>query len=221
MTHAVPLPRYHEITACTESYFDRLGDSPLGMGWPNERDALTRYQVMLDVIREPADQRTTLLDFGCGTGHLYEYILAQRLTHIDYRGVDLSERFIAECQRKHPDAGFQQLDALTDPGLLPDFDYAVINGVFTSKCSMSHDEMFCFVQRVIRLLYSRSRRGIAFNAISKQVDWERNDLFHLPLDDMAWFLCHNLSRNFVVRNDYGLYEFTTYVYRDAHQNIGE
>ncbi len=50
--------------------------------------------------------------------------------------------------------------------------------------------------------------------MSKQVDWERDDLFHLPLDQMADFVCGNLSRNFVIRNDYGLYEYTTYVYRE-------
>ncbi len=207
------LPRYHEIAACTETYFERLGDSPLGMGWPDTAGARTRYNVMLDVIRDPAPQPVTLLDFGCGTGHLYEHILSRELHHLEYRGIDISSRFIAECQRKHPHADFRLLDALAEPASLPEFDYAVINGVFTSKCSMSFSEMFEFVQRVLRLLYSRCRRGIAFNATSKQVDWERDDLFHLPLDDIAWFVCRNLSRDFVIRNDYGLYEFTTYVYK--------
>jgi SAM-dependent methyltransferase len=209
------IPAYHEITTCTESYFDREGDSPLGMGWPNTADAITRYQVMLDVIRERHDQPVRLLDFGCGLGHLYEYIQAHNLTHIHYQGIDLSERFIAECQRKHPAASFQCLDILKDPEQLPDFDYAVINGVFTSKCSMSFQQMFQFVQQVISVLYDRAAQGIAFNAMSKHVDWERDDLFHLPLDDIAAFACRRLSRNFVIRNDYGLYEFTTYVYKSA------
>jgi len=45
------------------------------------------------------------------------------------------------------------------------------------------------------------------------VDWEREDLFHLSLDSLAGFLVKELGRDFVIRNDYGLYEYTTYVYR--------
>jgi hypothetical protein len=48
--------------------------------------------------------------------------------------------------------------------------------------------------------------------MSKHVDWEREDLFHLPFDTLAAFLKQELSGNFVIRNDYGLYEYTTYVY---------
>jgi len=49
--------------------------------------------------------------------------------------------------------------------------------------------------------------------MSKHVDWEREDLFHLPFDVLARFLTRMVTRNFVIRNDYGLYEYTTYVYR--------
>ncbi len=207
------LPDYRQITDCTESYFDRLGDSPLGMGWPNLDDARTRYQVMLDVIREPASDPVRLLDFGCGAGHLYEYMQETRLSHINYCGIDLSERFIRQCHSKFPQTDFRCLDVLRTPDELPSFDYAVINGVFTSRCRMSFEDMFCFVRQVTELLFSRCTQGIAFNVMSKQVDWERDDLFHLPLDELAWFVCRQLSRHFVVRNDYGLYEYTTYVYR--------
>ena len=48
----------------------------------------------------------------------------------------------------------------------------------------------------------------------KLVDWERDDLFHVSIDELGWFLKNNLSRNFVIRNDYKLYEYTTYVYKN-------
>ena len=49
--------------------------------------------------------------------------------------------------------------------------------------------------------------------MSKHVDWERDDLFHLPFDDLARWLVASVSRNIVIRADYGLYEYTVYVYR--------
>jgi hypothetical protein len=54
---------------------------------------------------------------------------------------------------------------------------------------------------------------MAFNVMSKHVDWERDDLFHLPFDELGRWLVSSISRNFVIRADYGLYEYTTYVYR--------
>jgi hypothetical protein len=56
-------------------------------------------------------------------------------------------------------------------------------------------------------------KGLAFNVMSKHVDWERDDLFHLPLDVLADFLTKNLTRNYIIRNDYGRYAYTVYVYR--------
>lgn len=207
-------PVYTEITAWIEAAFERLGDSPQGMGWPNVPDAIRRYQVMLDVLRDQGSrqQPVRLLDLGCGCGHLYEYIRGNALNGIRYTGIDLSERFIQRCRTKHPDADFRQLDVLQSPELLEQFDYVVINGVFTQKCSISFEQMWAFTQSLIRLAFERSSCGIAFNVMSKHVDWERDDLFHLPLDTLAAFLCSHLSRHFLIRNDYGLYEYTTYVY---------
>ena len=176
MNHATETesPDYYQITRCTESYFDRLGDSALGMGWPNVADAVKRYDVMLDVIRNHSST-VRLLDFGCGTGHLYEHIQKSQRCDIEYHGLDLSPTFIEQAQKKHPDARFTQGDVLLSPSLLDTYDYAVINGVFTSKCAMNHEAMLVFVQRIIKLLFERVQVGIAFNAISKQVDWERDE----------------------------------------------
>jgi 2-polyprenyl-3-methyl-5-hydroxy-6-metoxy-1,4-benzoquinol methylase len=115
---------YHQITECTESYFDRFGDSPLGMGWPNVTDAVSRYDVMLDIVRPSSSLPVRLLDFGCGAGHLFEHITAQGRTDIEYHGIDLSQRFIDSCRRKHPTIDFRCGDILEHPENLPDFDYA-------------------------------------------------------------------------------------------------
>lgn len=217
VSSATSLPSYHEIRTCTESYFARLGDSALGMGWPNIPDAVRRYEVMLDVIpnRRSLDHPVSVLDLGCGCGHLYEHLQQQSSSHIEYTGIDLSEQFIQRCQEKHPAADFRHMDILQTPELLESFDYIIINGIFTSRCSMSFEQMWNFVQAMLTLSFSRARQGLAFNAMSKQVDWERDDLFHLPLDTLASFCCRNLSRHFVIRNDYGLYEFAAYVYQQS------
>lgn len=210
---------YHQITECTESYFDRFGDSALGMGWPNVPDAERRFEVMLNVVRPDlhvdSEAPIRILDLGCGAGHLYQYLQHADRRGFSYHGIDLSERFIDAARQRHPEADFQCRDILRDGLDGRRFDYVIINGVFTSKCGMSFEEMWAFVRQLIDAAFQHADMGIAFNAMAKHVDWEREDLFHLPLDVLAAFLCQKLSRHFVIRNDYGLYEFTTYVYQRA------
>jgi SAM-dependent methyltransferase len=199
--------RHYEV--CLEKY----GDTCRGVDWPNVEDAQARYRVMLEVISPGPTEKVNLLDFGCGASHLYEYILRYRYDHIEYSGLDLSPAFINLSQRKFPSIRYYNLDILDTSASLPDFDYIVMNGVFTEKRELTFDEMLTYFKEVLTRIFNKARVAIAFNVMSSHVDWERQDLFHLPLDLLAAFLVKEVSRDFVIRNDYGLYEYTTYVYR--------
>lgn len=205
--------KYLNIVAHYESCLEEHGDHHLGVDWPNAEDADTRYQVMLDVIKDDGPESVRLLDFGCGASHLYEYIRRCGRHDIVYAGLDLSPKFVALSRAKFPRTIYYCRDLLTDPAAVPDFDYVVMNGVFTEKCSLSYEEMLAYFEAMLVEVFQKARIGIAFNVMSKHVDWERDDLFHLPLDTLAGFLFKQLSRRFLIRNDYGLYEYTTYVYR--------
>jgi len=205
--------KYLSIVSHYETCLERYGDSHLGVDWPRADDVQTRHRVMLEVIRpESKGQTISLLDFGCGAAHLNDFIREQRLDHIQYAGLDLSEKFVRLSQNKFPANQFFCLDLLDEDVSLPIFDYVVMNGVFTEKRELSFDEMLSYFKQLVRRVFQHATIGIAFNVMSKHVDWERDDLFHLPFDTLAEFLTKEVTRNFVFRNDYGLYEYTTYVY---------
>ena len=73
--------------------------------------------------------------------------------------------------------------------------------------------MPAYFKQMLKTRFSKTEIRIAFNVMSNQLDWEREDLSHHPMDTLADFRTKELSRNFVIRNDYGLYEYTTYVYK--------
>ena len=205
--------KYLTIISHYETCLERHGDTHLGVDWPKQADVETRHRVMLDVINPEARGRSvSLLDFGCGAAHLNEYILKHGLKNIEYAGLDLSEKFVRLAQNKFPAQQFFCLDLLDEKVSLPSFDYIVLNGVFTEKCDLTFDEMLFYFKQLVKRVFQHTAIGMAFNVMSKHVDWEREDLFHLPFDTLAEFLRKDLSRNFVFRNDYGLYEYTTYVY---------
>ena len=205
---------YHSIVSFCESCLAKYGDTFLGVGWTKKQeDADTRYQIMLEVIQSDNTERLELLDFGCGASHLYEYILRQNINNVVYSGLDISEKFLTLSKQKFPSINYYHLNILVNNDELPDFDYIIMNGVFTLKCTLSFDEMFSYLQLVLLRLFKKARVGIAFNVMSKHLDWERDDLFHLPFDELASFLTNNLRRHFVIRHDYHLYEYAVYVYK--------
>jgi SAM-dependent methyltransferase len=205
---------YLSIVSHYESCLARHGDTHLGVDWPKAEDVGTRHEIMLGVIADPPPEKgVRLLDFGCGASHLNEYIVEHGLKGIEYTGLDLSERFVELSRAKFPQNTYYCLDVLAEDTALPRFDYAVMSGVFTEKVDLTFDAMLGYFQQMVRTVFGLVEIGLAFNVMSKHVDWERDDLFHLPFDVVADFLTRELSRHFVIRSDYGLYEYTVYVYR--------
>ncbi len=205
--------KYLEIVAHYESCLEKFGDTHLGVDWPDQNDANKRYKIMSELIKGESDSDVSLLDFGCGASHFYEYLQANNCRNIIYSGLDLSQKFIDLSKRKFPRNEYFCLDILNEKNDFPRFDYVVLNGVFTEKCGLHYEQMLNYFKALLVEVFSITQVGIAFNVMSKNVDWERDDLFHLPLDTLSDFLVNNISRNFIIRNDYGLYEYTVYVYR--------
>jgi SAM-dependent methyltransferase len=205
--------KYKSIIGHYEDCLARHGDSNLGVDWPNQEDAEKRYRVMLEVVRKNC-AGLTLLDFGCGASHLVPYLQQSRFAGLEYHGLDASPAFCELSRSKYPKIDYVCLDVLVDPEALQEFDYVVMNGVFTEKRELTFEEMFEYFKQVMRVVFPKTRRGLAFNVMSKAVDWERKDLFHMPSDLLISFLTKELSRHFVIRNDYGLYEYTVYLYKE-------
>lgn len=203
---------YSALVAHYEACLARHGDTCKGVDWPDAEGAATRYRVMAEVVRErdPVD----LLDFGCGAGHFLDYLRnADRKVH--YRGLDLSARFVDLCRRKYPGVVFDCLDVMQDGAAVPEADYIIMNGVFTERCGIAYETMFDAMTGLLAKMFPHARKGMAFNLMSKHVDWEREDLFHVPYDRIGRFVVSQLSRHHLIRADYGLYEYTVYVYKAA------
>lgn len=202
---------YHTLVHHYTSCFEAHGATSKGVDWPKPEDALLRHRVMLGVLERLVP--CALLDLGCGYGAFYDMMEPLDLP-IEYRGIDLSAPMIAEAKKRHPGVLFEQRDILLDPLPPEGADYVVMNGVMTEKRELSFEQMEGFAHAIIKAAFAHASRGIAFNMMSAHVDWQRDDLFHMPFDRLAAFLKAEVSRHFSFRTDYGLYEFTAYVYRE-------
>lgn len=208
---------YTSIVAHYENCLRRFGDTHLGVDWQKADEADKRYQVMLDIIQPINGPTASLLDFGCGTAGLLDYMIRTKTQNIYYNGLDISAYFIDVCNKKYPNTRFFTIDILDHHILLPRYDYIVLNGVFTEKIDLSHAEMTDYFKSMIVKIFPYCIKGIAFNLRSKQVESENMALFHLSFDELALFLVKNFGRHFIIRNDYELEEYTVYLYSQSSQ----
>ncbi len=201
----------HRYDQALESH----GDTARGAHWPNETDRRLRQEIMLDLMGASPPDPCVLCDLGCGTGSLLSLLKSSNRSYVQYVGVDRSEAALKLARAKHPDGHFVCLDVNKPAENLQilSCDYLVCNGVFTVKWSLGYQEMWTFMETALRHIWPHVSRGMAFNVMSKVVDWERDDLFHVPMDDLAALLYELAGRKVVFRSDYGLYEYTAYVYR--------
>jgi SAM-dependent methyltransferase len=209
-----PSPQQYISGECETDYLCH-GDNWQGVGYTHsEEEAHSRYALMLEVIRERTEP-VSILDFGCGLAHMLDY-LESRTEHgnVRYTGLDLSAKYLEAARRRHPDADLVRMDVLASDAELAEYDYVILNGLFNFRGEISEAEMFDYWKRLLIVSWRHARRGLAFNVMSKIVDWERDDLFHLPFDAMSAFVAAELGRHFVIRHDYAAYEYTVYVYRE-------
>ncbi len=198
-----------------ERCLERYGATPQGVDWPNASDLAVRFHTLLGLLDGAAPEpRPVLLDLGCGPGLLLDYLRATgRLGMVTYRGIDLSPAMVEAARARWPDRDISCRDVVNDPLPEQSVDYVIMNGVLTEKLTLSHEVMAGIAKELIVAAFTAARVGIAFNAMSRHVDWERPDLFHWGFDELSAFLCERVSRHYAIRSDYGLYEYTTLVWR--------
>jgi len=195
------------------------------LNWPDARDLAVQYGALLSAIDfsvYSAQRPLKLLDLGCGLGLLLDWLAENKLLgSVDYTGVDLVEPILETVRRRWPNQRFERLDVREEP--FPDdaFDYCIACGIFTVKHGNTYDETLNLAQQTLRAIWSSVSLGLAFNSMSKHVDWERDDLFHWPLDEIMAFCKRDLSRHVTFKLDSGRWDVCTLVHKQPLPRPGK
>ncbi len=198
----------HHYEECLLKY----GPNAKGMDWPNPSDLEKRFSALTTVMDVKTDTQAKVLDLGCGVGLLIDFLESKNLlSSIEYKGMDISEKMINQAKQLYPNSYFEVRDILINKLPVNSFDYIIMNGLFTEKRELTQNQMMDFFEKMIKEVYKAARKGISFNVMSSHVDWKRDDLFHLELDNLVSFLVKSCSRRIKINMDYGLYEYTVYV----------
>jgi SAM-dependent methyltransferase len=207
---------YDRIRSRVQHYYDEKiqthGPTALGVDWNSRESQQMRFAQLLKLIDYSLPY--TINDFGCGYGALAEYL--QREDHpFQYCGFDISSKMIARAGELHAQA--DQVVFVNHELELPKADYTVASGIFNVKLDTPAAEWEKYILETLKTIDALSRRGFAFNVLTKYSDEEfmRPDLYYA---DPLFFFDHcktNYSRFVTLLHDYPLYEFTILVRKDS------
>lgn len=190
----------------------RHGVSAQGVDWRDDESQRTRFAQLLRVA--DGVERVEVLDYGCGYGALVDE-LDRDGRPFRWVGFDISDAMLDEARARY--AGREECAVVPDEAALEQLDFVVASGIFNVRLETDEGVWRRYVERIVDRLDELSRRGFAFNMLTSYSEPEkmRSDLYYA--DPLAWFdRCKRRhSRNVALLHDYGLWEFTIVVRKDA------
>jgi SAM-dependent methyltransferase len=200
-----------ELLQQTRQYYDgklaEHGPTARGVDWNSEDSQRLRFRELVRLIED--EQDASVLDYGCGYGALRSF-LRERGHRGPYVGFDISQRMIDAARAGCSDRTAQ---FLSDRDALDGVDYTLASGIFNVKQTTSDERWKEYVLDTIADLSRISRRGFAFNALSRYSDPDkrRPDLFYADPLELFDHCARRISRFVSLLHDTPLYEFTLLV----------
>jgi SAM-dependent methyltransferase len=188
------------------------GATAQGVDWNSQESQELRFAQLLKVVKP--SQPFSIMDYGCGYGALVAY-MSERDYPFTYRGFDISEGMIDRARQAYghdPRCEFFNKKDDLKPG-----DYAVASGIFNVKLETSDAEWLDYILGTIQELGRLGTKGFAFNSLTRYSDADRmraNLYYADPLFLFDQCKVHH-SKWVALLHDYGLYEFTIIVRKDA------
>lgn len=188
---------------------DRLFNDPLVVGWLSNAE----QQLLFTLVSYYHRPTESVLDIGCGRGDLYGYLQERNPNEtIKYAGVDYNPNMIEIAKKKWPGVTVVAGDAL-NLERIEEYDWVMASGVLNLKDSV---DMFEYGKQLIDIMYSKCKRGVAFNILTDLPDdvsdSDRNALF---VHDPVKWLDHLLKtyNKVICRTDYMLGDCTFYIFK--------
>lgn len=173
------------------------------LGWESEEAQRLRFDVLLDNVKLDGKR---LLDVGCGTGNLLEYINSKEI-HVHYTGVDILEKMVEIAKGKRLDADFRRLDIFKDNVFDPDsFDIIYASGIFNLNLGNNRE----FLANALKLFFSLSCGSVVFNLLHYASPDREEKYYYFHPDDVKQILAgfDSLLKNTVFIESYLKNDFT-------------
>jgi SAM-dependent methyltransferase len=190
------------------------GPSAAGMGWKDEAAQVIRFRQLIKIL--PIRETFSINDLGCGSGDLITLLGAEFRQPYTYFGYDALQEMIDMAHSRFPETPTKKFRKISGYHELEVSDYSVASGIFNVRNSAPDDVWLDYILSTLKAMADHSKKGFAFNALTKYSDTEkmRSDLFYSDPLYLFDFCKRNFSQNVALLHDYGIYDFTILVRKD-------
>lgn len=196
-------------------YSSRLaehGTTARGVDWNGTESQELRFAQLSKVL--PLHGAFSVHDVGCGYGAFFDF-LQNRFPDVTYVGTDISSDMIAAARERFKDCASAVFS--DDMAERRTTDYCVASGIFNVRLTHGEDEWRNYIHATLDSIAEASRAGFAFNCLTSYSDPDRmRDHLYYANPGEIFDLCkRRYSRQVALLHDYGLYEFTILVRKEA------
>ena len=193
-----------------EIEFKKYGYSTKSLMW-NKADDNVRFKSKFDIGLLDGD---SILDVGCGFGHMLDHVNVSNFKSIKYTGVDICPSFLKVAKERHPNADFRLLNIL-ESKINEKWDWVFLVGTF--NIAFKESDNWTFIQDMINKMFVLSHKGVACDFLSSYVDFKKDMAYHVDPSKIFQF-AKTISKRVAIKHDYMPYEFTVYIYKDDSIN---
>lgn len=203
---------HQQVSAYYTQKLATHGPTSQGVDWNSTESQTLRFKQLFKFIDDPT-QTFSINDYGCGYGALVHYLTTQQY-QFTYTGFDIAEAMIEKARQLFPQTG--QYTFTTDKSALTPADYTVASGIFNVKLQTEDTQWRHYILETVQQMWQLSKRGMAFNILTKYSDPEymRSNLYYADPCFLFDYCKTHLSKQVALLHDYQLYEFTILVRKD-------
>lgn len=168
-------------------------NSAKGLHWTSKQTQEKRFEILIDFIKKDL-HTVSILDAGCGFGHLLEYLKMNRLNPKNYIGVDCEKFMIDICLQNFPRYRFFEKDILKEN--IPINDYCICSGALNL---LDKEDIFVFIENMLK----SAKKGILFNHIT-------NNFNKVSKEDVINY-CEKTNCKMIIEENYLENDYTIFL----------
>jgi len=188
-----------------------FGSTSRGVDWNSVEAQQIRFEQLSRIIW--GEKKYDLIDYGSGFGNLYDYL--RGLGHqLIYYGFDFLPEMVAKGYELHP--GDPDCQFITCENELPVVDYVIASGIFNIRLKTPDTVWIDYILKVLTRMDQLSKKGFAFNMLTKYSDLEymKPQLYYADPCFFFDYCKQHYACNVALLHDYGLYDFTILVRKE-------
>ncbi len=180
--------------------------------WGSKESQEKRFQALSKVFLN--NKGFTVIDYGCGLCHFYDFLLSNGFSDFKYIGIDINERFVKESKKKHPHLKIEKGGKLQTLEILKseNVDYLISSGIYNlgNNCDEVNQVFLTDYNDFFDFLNIGAGSNFLSDFSSKK---DAESIYHNPFD-LLEKCSKTISKNILYFHNYLPHDFTILMYKN-------